>query len=73
MEGRLTAESFALVKNIHINWYIHAIKALMGQVGRQLYEKLTAGEKIKRNRKVAKLIPKIYWYLLASFERSELQ
>ncbi|VDD86167.1 unnamed protein product [Enterobius vermicularis] len=44
MEGRLTAESFALVKNIHINWYIHAIKALMGQVGRQLYEKLTAEE-----------------------------
>uniref|UniRef100_A0A183CWD0 DUF4596 domain-containing protein n=1 Tax=Gongylonema pulchrum TaxID=637853 RepID=A0A183CWD0_9BILA len=31
------------VKNLHMNWYIHAVKALFGQLGKQLYQQLAEG------------------------------
>lgn len=38
--ARLDKESFEIVKNLHLNWYINAMKALMGQLGKQLYSNL---------------------------------
>ena len=37
--------SFEVMKNLHMNWYIHAVKALMGQLGKQLYQQLNKGWK----------------------------
>uniref|UniRef100_A0A7E4V9S2 DUF2207 domain-containing protein n=1 Tax=Panagrellus redivivus TaxID=6233 RepID=A0A7E4V9S2_PANRE len=31
---------FPIVKNLHLNWYGHSIKAIIGQLGRDLYRKL---------------------------------
>ena len=42
-EARLNGQSFETVKNLHMNWYIHAVKALMGQLGKELYEHLDKG------------------------------
>uniref|UniRef100_A0A7E4ULN2 TPR_REGION domain-containing protein n=1 Tax=Panagrellus redivivus TaxID=6233 RepID=A0A7E4ULN2_PANRE len=35
---------FPVVKNMHLNWYGHSIKALIGQLGQDLYSKLSASQ-----------------------------
>lgn len=42
-EIRLSEKSFETVRNLHMNWYVYAIKALMGQLGKQLYQNLHKG------------------------------
>ena len=32
------------VKNLHVNWFAHSIKALMMQLGKDLYAKLPPGK-----------------------------
>lgn len=33
-------ENYEMIKNLHLNWYSYALKALMAQFGRQLYDNL---------------------------------
>ena len=42
-QTRLDAKSFEAVRNLHLNWYNYALKALIGQMGKQLYEHLRPG------------------------------
>lgn len=42
---RLNEKNFERVQNMHVNWYATSIKALMAQLGKQLYEKLPLGIK----------------------------
>ncbi|KAL3994245.1 Moulting cycle family protein [Acanthocheilonema viteae] len=37
----MNKKTFEIAKNLHLNWYIYAIKALLGQVGKQMYQQLT--------------------------------
>ncbi|EJD76053.1 hypothetical protein LOAG_16939 [Loa loa] len=37
----MNERTFEIAKNLHLNWYIYAIKALLGQVGKQMYRQLT--------------------------------
>uniref|UniRef100_A0A0R3S731 CCHC-type domain-containing protein n=1 Tax=Elaeophora elaphi TaxID=1147741 RepID=A0A0R3S731_9BILA len=37
----MNKKTFETAKNLHLNWYIYAIKALLGQVGKQMYRQLT--------------------------------
>ncbi|KAI6232743.1 hypothetical protein M3Y99_00998800 [Aphelenchoides fujianensis] len=41
---RVDEKNFDKVRNLHINWYVHSIKALMGQLGKELYAKLDRDE-----------------------------
>ncbi|CAG9534718.1 unnamed protein product [Cercopithifilaria johnstoni] len=40
-KARMNKKTFETTKNIHLNWYIYAIKALLGQVGKEMYQQLT--------------------------------
>uniref|UniRef100_A0A915CUM8 Uncharacterized protein n=1 Tax=Ditylenchus dipsaci TaxID=166011 RepID=A0A915CUM8_9BILA len=42
---RVNNKNFDKVKNLHVNWYSAAIKALLGQLGKDLYGKLGKNEK----------------------------
>ncbi|VBB32027.1 unnamed protein product, partial [Acanthocheilonema viteae] len=42
-KARMNKKTFEIAKNLHLNWYIYAIKALLGQVGKQMYQQLTKG------------------------------
>uniref|UniRef100_A0A914DIJ6 Uncharacterized protein n=1 Tax=Acrobeloides nanus TaxID=290746 RepID=A0A914DIJ6_9BILA len=42
---RITEKNYQAVKNVHVNWYTTSLKALMGQMGKQLYETLPKDEK----------------------------
>lgn len=42
-KARMGKKTFEQVKNLHMNWYIHAIKALFGQIGKELYDTLNNG------------------------------
>lgn len=42
-KARMNKKTFETVKNLHMNWYIHAVKALFGQIGKQLFQQLTKG------------------------------
>ena len=42
-EVRLDRESYDRVRTLHYNWYLHGIKAIMGQLGRDLWKKLDRG------------------------------
>ncbi|VDD90864.1 unnamed protein product [Enterobius vermicularis] len=54
-QTRLDAKSFEAVRNLHLNWYNYALKALIGQMGKQLYEHLRPDER----RKLAKCLYKV--------------
>lgn len=41
---RLTEHNFDKVRTLHANWYLLSVKALMAQLGRELYLKLERGE-----------------------------
>ncbi|KAI6172588.1 hypothetical protein M3Y98_00989900 [Aphelenchoides besseyi] len=41
---RVDEHNFGKVRNLHINWYVHSIKALMGQLGKELYANLDKDE-----------------------------
>lgn len=41
---RLNKEQYERVQNLHYAWYQHSIKALMGQMGKQLYDQLPLGQ-----------------------------
>jgi hypothetical protein len=40
---RITEKNYQAVKNVHVNWYTTSLKALMGQMGKHLYETLSKG------------------------------
>ncbi|VDN94701.1 unnamed protein product [Brugia pahangi] len=40
-KARMNKRTFEIAKNLHLNWYIYAIKALLGQVGKQIFQQLT--------------------------------
>ncbi|KAM3719581.1 Serum response factor-binding protein [Dirofilaria immitis] len=44
---RMNERTFEIIKNLHLNWYIYSIKALLGQVGKQMYGQLTEDEQKK--------------------------
>jgi hypothetical protein len=50
-----SAEKFEKIKNLHENLYYGAMKALLGQLGRQHYRKCAEGER----RKLAKCLDQI--------------
>ncbi|KAI1711462.1 moulting cycle domain-containing protein [Ditylenchus destructor] len=52
---RVTEKNYGAVKNMHDNWYYTAIKAVIGQLGKQLYSKLSKNEQ----RKLANCLDKI--------------
>lgn len=41
---RVDDQNFDKIRNMHINWYATSIKALMGQLGKELFAKLDRGE-----------------------------
>nr|CAD2177116.1 unnamed protein product [Meloidogyne enterolobii] len=41
---RVNERNFQLVRNIHANWFATGLKALMGSLGRTLYQKLSKEE-----------------------------
>ena len=41
---RITEKNFQYIKNLHVNWHGIAVKALMGQMGKQLYKKIPPGK-----------------------------
>ncbi|KAI1694954.1 moulting cycle domain-containing protein [Ditylenchus destructor] len=42
---RVNEKNFDKIKNLHVNWYAFSIKALMGQLGRELFKQLSKEEK----------------------------
>ncbi|VDM21156.1 unnamed protein product [Wuchereria bancrofti] len=40
-KARMNKRTFEIAKNLHLNWYIYAIKALFGQIGKQIFQQLT--------------------------------
>uniref|UniRef100_A0A1I7SSG5 Integrase n=1 Tax=Bursaphelenchus xylophilus TaxID=6326 RepID=A0A1I7SSG5_BURXY len=45
---KLDDEGYKKVHNLHVNWYITSIKALMGELGKDLYKKLDYGKRSSR-------------------------
>lgn len=43
---RLDREGYEKVQTLHYNWYLHGIKAIMGQLGKDLWKKLNKGLKL---------------------------
>ncbi|VDO33455.1 unnamed protein product [Onchocerca flexuosa] len=43
----MNKRTFERTKNLHLNWYIYAIKALLGQLGKQMYQQLTEDKQEK--------------------------
>ncbi|KAI6183475.1 hypothetical protein M3Y97_00493200 [Aphelenchoides bicaudatus] len=41
---RVNQDNFGKIKNMHLNWFATSIKALMGQLGKELYERLDRDE-----------------------------
>uniref|UniRef100_A0A915PNR8 DEP domain-containing protein n=1 Tax=Setaria digitata TaxID=48799 RepID=A0A915PNR8_9BILA len=37
---RMNKKTFETTKNVHLNWYINAIRALFGQIGKEMYQEL---------------------------------
>ncbi|CAJ0945961.1 unnamed protein product, partial [Mesorhabditis belari] len=52
---RLDEKGYNKTMQIHYNWYIHSIKALMGEMGKQLMRKLSKAQKIKMIRCLDKI------------------
>lgn len=42
-KARMNQRAFDFTKNLHLIWYTYAIKALLGQVGKQIYGQLNDG------------------------------
>lgn len=40
---RLNKEQYDKVQNLHYMWYLHTVKALIGQMGKELYQQLPLG------------------------------
>ncbi|VDK71597.1 unnamed protein product, partial [Onchocerca ochengi] len=43
----MNKRTFERARNLHLNWYIYAIKALLGQLGKQMYQQLTEDKQEK--------------------------
>ncbi|KAI1712583.1 moulting cycle domain-containing protein [Ditylenchus destructor] len=50
---RLNEKNFEKIQNLHVNWYAFSIKALMSQLGRELYSKLSKGKLKSKSKKKA--------------------
>ncbi|KAK5977655.1 hypothetical protein GCK32_021811 [Trichostrongylus colubriformis] len=44
---KLDKAGFEKVRSIHYNWYLHSIKAIMGQLGKDMLPKLNASSRRK--------------------------
>ncbi|KHJ93585.1 hypothetical protein OESDEN_06501 [Oesophagostomum dentatum] len=42
---RLGKEGYEKVQTIHYNWYLHSVKAIMGQLGKDMLKKLDKGSR----------------------------
>ncbi|CAD5215617.1 unnamed protein product [Bursaphelenchus xylophilus] len=52
---KLDDEGYKKVHNLHVNWYITSIKALMGELGKDLYKKLDYVERRRLERCLYKI------------------
>lgn len=40
---KMDQKTFENVKNLHLNWYVYAVKALIAQMAKHLYTKINSG------------------------------